>query len=559
MTLNPTVVRSPEGDQAIVIAPGDQMFGGAFEGAKHLNRQTASWHAPKTSPDQEINPNKDTLDARARDLIRNDGYVAGALDTHKDSIVGGQYRLNARPDWRALGFTEEWSEEFQLIAERKFALYAESPLCWIDAARKNGLTGLVRMALAQTFTGGEALAAGEWIEGGRRPYRTAINMIDPDRLSNPFDADDTDTMRRGCEIDKFGATVAFHIREGHPAESYWTRSNYAWKRVPAYMKWGRPQIIHIADIIRPGQTRGVAGITSTLKEMRMTKTFKDITLQNAVVNATFAAAIESELPREMVFSQLGQEQNSGMGWISQYMNALAAYTGQSDNLAIDGVRIPHLFPGTKLNLMPAGTPGGVGTGFEESLLRHISASLGLSYEQFSRDFSKTNYSSARASMLETWKYMQSKKKMVTDRFATLVYLLWLEEEMNDPNTDLPLPKGSEHFYEGTNREAYSRCDWIGASRGQIDELKETQAAVLRISAGLSTREKELARLGDDYRDILDQQLREQKLIAKMGLVFDMSASKPGTLKETDGKTGSNDNDDDDAEENSQGNRNPEKK
>lgn len=559
MSLNPVIVRSPEGDNALTITPQESAFGGAFEGAKQLNRQTASWHAPKTSPDQEINSSKDVLDARTRDLVRNDGYVAGALDTHKDSIVGGQYRLNSRPDWRTLGLTEEWAEEFQLIAERKFALYAESPLNWIDAARKNGLTGLVRMALAQTFMGGEALATSEWIESARRPYATAINMVDPDRLSNPYDGDDTATLRRGCEIDKYGATLAYHIREGHPNDHYFNRTNYQWKRVPAFKQWGRPMVIHIADIIRPGQTRGIAGITATLKEMRMTKTFKDITLQNAVVNATFAAAIESELPREMVFAQLGQEQAGGMGWLSQYMTALAAYTGQADNLAIDGVRIPHLFPGTKLNLMPAGTPGGVGTGFEESLLRHISASLGLSYEQFSRDFSKTNYSSARASMLETWKYMQSKKKLVTDRFATLVYLLWLEEEMNRPDTDLPMPKGADHFYEGTNREAYSRCDWIGASRGQIDELKETQAAVLRIASGLSTREKELARLGDDYRDILDQQLREQKLIAKMGLVFDMTASKPGTLKETDGKAGSNENDDDDTEENSQGNRTPEKK
>lgn len=535
MTFTIEVVRSPEGDNAKSIAPSESMFGGAFEGAKRLNRQTATWHAPSLAPDQEIDPAKMTLDARVRDLVRNDGYIQGALDTHKDSVVGGQYRLNARPDWRTLGLDETWAEEFQIIAERRFMLYAESPMNWLDAARKNGLTGLVRMALAQTFLGGEAIATAEWLTSGARPYHTAIQMIDPDRLTNPFDRDDTAFMRRGVEVDKFGAAQAFHFREQHPSEGYAERPNYSWKRVPAYKPWGRPQVLHIADILRPGQTRGVAGIVAVLKEMRMTKTFKDIVLQNAVVNATFAAAIESELPKEMVFQQLGAGQ-ADLGWLKTYMGALAEYTGNSDNLAIDGVRIPHLFPGTKLNLMPAGQPGGVGTDFEESLLRHICASLGLSYEQFSRDYSKTNYSSARASMLETWKFMQSRKKLVTDRFATLVWMLWLEEEMSRPDTELPLPKGRDHFYEGMNREAYVKCDWIGASRGQIDELKETQAAVLRIAAGLSTREKELARLGDDYRDILDQQLREQNLIKKMGLTFDMSASKPGTLKETDSRS-----------------------
>lgn len=542
------IVRAPEGDVAFGEPGGESMFGGAYEGAKRLNRQTALWQAPSLPPDMEINRDKTTMDARTRDLVRNDGYIQGALDTSKDSIVGGQYMLNSRPDWRSLGLSEEWAAEFQLVAERKFTLYAESPMNWIDAARKNGLTGLVRMALGQTFMSGEALAAAEWLRSGYRPYKTAINMIDPDRLSNPHDLGDTARMRRGVEVDIYGAAQAYHIRDAHPMESYYDRFNGKWKRVPAYKDWGRPQVLHIADILRPGQTRGVSNLVAVLKEMRMTKTYKDIVLQNAVVNATFAAAIESELPREMVFSQLGA---GDMGWLQKYMGALAEYVGSSDNIAIDGVRIPHLFPGTKLNLQNAGQPGGIGSEFEESLLRHICSALGLSYEQFSRDYTKTNYSSARASMVETWKYMQSRKKLITDRFATLVYMLWLEEEMNRPDTDLPLPKGAAHFYDGLNREAYVRCEWIGASRGQIDELKETQAAVLRIASGLSTYEKELAKLGEDYREVFEQRLREQNLIEDKGLVFTMSTSKPGTQKATDSRAvdarPTNDNQEDESE------------
>jgi lambda family phage portal protein len=526
------VVRAPEGDEAFNQLSEEGMFGGAYEGAKRLNRQTALWHAASLPADAEINRDKATLDARTRDLLRNDGYIQGALDTSKDSIVGGQYLLNARPDWASLGLTEKWAEEFQMIAERKFMLYAESPMNWIDASRRNGLTGLVRMALGQAFMSGESLATAEWLTKGGRPYKTAINMIDPDRLTNPHDTSDTASLRRGVEIDYFGAPQAYHIRSSHPMEQYYDRFNGTWKRVPAYKPWGRPQVLHVADILRPGQTRGVSNLVAVLKEMRMTKTYKDIVLQNAVVNATFAAAIESELPREMVFSQLG---GNDLGWLQKYMGALSEYVGSSDNIAIDGVRIPHLFPGTKLNLQNAGQPGGIGSEFEESLLRHVCSALGLSYEQFSRDYSKTNYSSARASMIETWKYMQSRKKLITDRFATLVYMLWLEEEINSPTTDLPLPKGAAHFYDGINREAYCKCDWIGASRGQIDELKETQAAVLRVASGLSTYEDELGKLGKDWREVFTQRAREMGLIKEKGLEFTMSTSKPGTQKETDSK------------------------
>lgn len=44
----------------------------------------------------------------------------------------------------------------------------------------------------------------------------------------------------------------------------------------------------------------------------------------------------------------------------------------------------------------------------------------------------------------------------------------------------------------------------------IDGLKEVQEAVMRIEGGLSTYEKELALMGDDYQEIFRQQLRESQ-------------------------------------------------
>ena len=279
--------------------------------------------------------------------------------------------------------------------------------------------------------------------------------------------------------------------------------------------WGRLQVIHIFEQVQPDQSRGVSSMVSVLKEMKMTKSFRDIVLQNAVVNATYAAAIESELPTETLWDQLGV--GTGDNGVERYLTALAEYTGGAKNLHIDGVKIPHLFPGTKLNLKPMGTPGGVGTDFEQALLRYAAASLGLSYEQFSKDYTKTNYSSARASLVETWKFMQSRKKMFADRFATAVYSLWLEEQINGGLAPLPAGKTAAHFYEGLNKEAYCKCDWIGASRGQIDEYKETQAAVLRIKEGLSTFEEEIARSGKDFREVFAQQAREKTLRKKLGI------------------------------------------
>lgn len=537
------------GSSASEAQPDQRAQGGAYEGSDMHSRELQSWRSPVQSADREINPDKLIADARGRSLTRNSGLMSGAVSIHRDSIVGAQFRLNAKPDYAVLGLDEAWADAFQEEVEAKFTLFAESNDFWIDAQRMNTLTSMIRLMIAGFFSTGEVLATAEWIKERGRPFSTAIQLIDPDRLSNPNDSADDRFLRRGVKRNARGAPQAYFIRESHPTDYTLNGSNtYTWKEVPRYKPWGRLQVIHIIEQMRPDQTRGIAEMVSVLKEMKMTQKFHDITLQNAVVNASYAAAIESELPPDAAFESIGARapgENARLTYIENLMAAMADYASGARNLDIDGVKIPHLFPGSKLKLLPMGTPGGAGSSFEESLLRHTAAGLGLSYEQFSRDYTKTNYSSARASGNETWKYMRGKKKAVADRAATSIYALWLEEAIN-AGAITSLPKNAPSFYEGQNKDAYCKCTWIGASRGQVDELKETQAAVLRINANLSTVEKECANLGEDFREVYAQRKREQDLEKKLGLVSNMAATKPGTMSAARGNA---ENDQQDAADN----------
>nr|DAL65673.1 MAG TPA_asm: portal protein [Caudoviricetes sp.] len=508
----------------------EKAIGGGLEGASRQSRELMTWHTPVISPDQQINPNKDIADARGRDSLQNDGYALGAMHTHRDSIVGTNFRLNAQPVAEVLGADDAWTEEFQQVVESRFNLLADSEDCWFDASRKNTLTGLVRLAVGGHMMTGEVLATAEWLRGMDRPFSTAIQMVSPTRLCNPDGKPDERFLRRGVETNLWGEAVSYWFRLGHPNEPYGDGAAYRWRNVPARKPWGRLQVIHIVEQMQPDQTRGIADMVSVLKQMRMTKRFQDVVLQNAVVNATYAAAIESELPSEVVYAAMGAGGSGLQAALQQYMGAMAEYANTSNKIQVDGVKMPHLFPGTKLALKPMGTPGGVGTDFEQALLRHTAAALGLSYEQFSKDYTKTNYSSARASMGETWKYMQGRKKVVADRFANLIYRLWFEEELNAGN--IPLPRGmtvADFYTDPVKREALVCADWIGASRGQIDEMKETQAAVERIKAGLSTLEKECARLGEDYRRVLKQRAREDRMVKSLGLDALTSDRMSGTM------------------------------
>jgi lambda family phage portal protein len=499
-------------------------LGGACEGAERYSRELAGWRPSVRSVDASILFDKPFNDARGREMGREDGYVSGAESIYRDSVIGSCYRLNAAPDWKVLGATEAWADEFQQAAESLFSLYAESENSWIDASRHDTLTGLLRTAIGGYVSTGEVLASCEWLRSNLRPYSTAIQLIDTDRLSNPRGAMNTAYIRGGIERDIFGAPQAYHIRDGYPNDPFgYNLKVFDWRRVPARKPWGRAMMIHVYERFRPDQTRGISSMVSVLKQMKMTQRFQDVVLQNAVVNATYAATIESELPRDLVMEVLGTDDKDLATRNQAYLGAIAGWSEHAKGLVLDGVKIPHLYPGTKMKLQPAGTNGGIGTGFEESLLRHSASALGLSYEEFSRDFSKTNYSSARAAMTNTWKYMQSRKKMVSDRLATQIYWLWLEEAINAG--DLPTFPSAD-FYDGQNKEAYGKCSWIGAARGQIDELKETQASVMKIAAGLSTLEAEGARLGSDWRELIAQRSREQKLALKLGVNLDLSTQKP---------------------------------
>ena len=505
---------------------------GGYDGASRFEKQIAGWVPPLHSADLDILPDKEMLDTRTRDVVRNDAYIQGGVNIRKDSVVGAFYILNSKPMWELLGKTEEWAEEFQREVEQKFTLWAESPMKWVDASRQNDFTSLIRLGVGMDVLGGEVLATAEWSSARGREYRTCVQMIDPDRLRTPDTYMHDKRVRGGIRRAKNGEPLSAYIRVQHPSDYQIDVQYEHWFREVKWRKpWGREQVIFLREQQRPDQTRAVSAMAAGLREVAITRKFRDVTLQKAVLAATYAATIESEMPSSALYEQLGASVpgsgvngvNSMVSYAQDYLVALNQYVGASKNMLIDGVKIPHLFPGTKLNMVQAGNPAGVGQEFEQSLLRYIAALLGVSYEELARDYTKTNYSSARAAMATTSKYMASRKRLVADALANSIFRLWLEEAINNDKLDTFKASESDQLYTdgvlNTLFDALANCDWIGAARAQIDELKETQAAVLRIKYGLSTHEDELSRLGKDWRKVYAQLERETEEREKRGIVL----------------------------------------
>jgi lambda family phage portal protein len=300
----------------------------------------------------------------------------------------------------------------------------------------------------------------------------------------------------------------------------------------------RPNLLHVFEQKRPGQNRGLSELTSALTEMRMFKKFNRTQLEKNVVAATYAASIESDLPNDIpaaLGAGASSDGSATVDYIASYLEAVNAYSADGKSLHMNGAMIPILPPGTKLNLQNTGAVAPDHDAYVASILRYIASAYNLSYEQLSRDFTKTNYSSARASLGEAWKSLQTKKKMTADRLANFIFRLWLEEAINRNQIEALKRKRVPFFYDGMNADAYSRADWIGAGRGVIDPLKETQADALAIQTRLETREAIIARRsGRDWRAVAKQVKRENDLDTILGLPPVQPVSKQDKADEQNG-------------------------
>lgn len=476
-------------------------------GADQCAPELARWSPQMLSADGELLPEWGTLVARNRDMIRNHGLASGAVQIHLDNIIGAGLRLSAKPDWRALGLTSEWADGWSRNVESQFRQWAEDIDCYCDASRRLTFAGMLGQGYRSYLTSFEILASAEWLPRPGR-FSTAIQMIDPDRLTTPEGVVDSQRLRAGVELDAMGAPIAYWIRSGGTDYLGYDAAMPSWKRVPRETPWGRRMMIHVFDEERPSQTRGKNGIVSVLSGMKMLEKFEQSSLQAAILNAMYAAVVESSMDWQSVGSAIGAEDDPTLGYME---NRNAWHKGGS--IRYNGVKIPHMFPGEKLKLLAPNHPTASFASFEEAFLRKMAGGFNLSYEQFSRDYSKSNYSSARAALLESWRFFSGRRVHIAGRFATQVFALWLEEAIDRGTVEIP--PGAPSFY--AMKTAWTRCKWIGPGRGHIDPLKEANATQVELDMGLTTHEKECAERGEDWEEIAEQRAREQKRFKELGI------------------------------------------
>lgn len=493
----------------------------AHRAASLSARELSSWSPILGSADSDLLGELPTLVSRSRDLVRNNGVANGAIQTLVDNIVGTGFRLAARPDFRVLGKTKEWADEWSRTVESHWRCWAENTE--IDVTGQLTFAGLTTQVFRSSLINGEALVLPLWLPKRDGNFATALQTVEPDRLCNPYGKPDSRYLRGGIELDKFGSPVAYHIRKTHPGDALLNMSDGAmeWERIPAITRFGRKRVLHIHDTERTGQSRGKPILTAVMPLFKMLDHYERSELQAAVVNAMVAAFIETPLDGEAIGEMFG-------GSVDDYIAARNEW-----QIKLQGGSIIPVFPGDKVSSFTPSRPNSAYGAFVENVLRHIGVGLNVPLELLMKDFSKTNYSSARASLLEAWRYFNAQRQWLATAWAKPVYELWLEEAISKGLVEAP------DFY--SNKAAWARCKWIGPGRGWIDPVKEAKASQIRMEIGLSTLEEECATQGQDWEDVLEQRAREKAKMEELGLTVEDIQEQMETMPPTRGvEDGGND-------------------
>ena len=484
------------------------------------SQELSGWLPIIRGPDAEINLHRDRVVGRSRDLVRNNGWATGGISRVTDGAIGAHFRPMPKPNFLALqrlcaACDGAWASELASAIKAEWSAWADDPSRFCDAQQRMTMTQLFRLELRHKLIDGEGIALLLWkpelLEQGGH-YRTVVQLIDPDRLSNPQEAPDTDTMRGGVEIDALGRPIAYHFRRAEPNDWFQARQSVIWDRVERLTPWGRTVVIHDLDAERVDQHRGLGVLTPVVDRFRMLGRYDAAELQQAVLQAVIRTFITS--PNDVEGLNLLGDQASET--LRSYQDQRREYANEYP-VTMDGVRVPRLFPGENITSVAGSGPGAHFADFEHTVLRSISSAMGTSPEQLSQDWSRTNYSSARASLLEAWKTLGRRRGDFAANFAQPVYVAWLEEALDSESGVLRelMPAGAPDFLAA--RAAYSRCRWIGPARGWVDPVKERQGAVLGLDAGFSTLEQECAEQGLEWEEVVRQRAIEVDLFKQLGL------------------------------------------
>jgi len=450
-----------------------------YSGAKQ-GRLTASWLTSNKTADEILRMQLKNLRSRSRDLSRNNDYVRKFFRLLRDNVNGP---MGIRLQGQARHPDGTLDQKLNRILEAGFADWGKRGTP--TACGRLSWRSLQDLVIESVARDGEALLY-EMKGRGVNAHGYALQVLEVDLLDEDLNRKlpNGNLIVMGIEMNPALRPVAYHVLTTHPGEAGYVWAGRKYRRLPA------EDVIHVYSRERATQSRGVPWIHTAIARLQMLGGYEEAELVAARVSSAKMGFFEREEGSE-------------------------GYQGDTDQTGEDVIEMeaePGTFgqlpPGVRFNAWDPQHPTGAFAEFIKAVLRGASAGMGPGYNTLSNNLEDVNYSSLRQGALEERDHYSNIQQWFIEDFHERVYTSWLPLSLLSGATPIPISRLADVSAPKFQPRGW---DWV-------DPLKEVNADIKAIDAGLTSRRRVLAKRGLDFEEIIDelaieQQYAEQKNVS----------------------------------------------
>jgi lambda family phage portal protein len=454
-----------------------ELMGRSYDGASNSRRMRGAGAMPVQL--SAMHAARAPLGSRARYLAANTALGSSAARAWKSALVGTGIKPQSRHPDPAV------RRQINAAFER-----------WNDIADADGnlpFYGLQALAAERMIIDGEAFAAPSFVtDDDRFPLR--IRLIDAEQCDAAYSMPGADgnLIVAGVEIDGLGKRQAYHMFRDRPGLPFGATLERV--RVPA------ESIFHLFDPLVAGQLRGLSWFAPVLVRL-----------------SDLDAAHDAQLMRQKIAALM-------TGFITTGESAAGPFGGDPD---AHGNLEATFEPGV-LNTLNHGEdirfsePVKVGSeviDFLKLTVNEIAAGLGLPASVLSGNVSDANYSSIRAALID-WR-----RRVEMIQYSVLIHQfcrpLWRQFITTSVLSGAIDGRGFER-----DPEAFFSVDWITPRFDWVDPLKDTEAEIAAIEAGLMSPRQAVAGRGYDLELLYQEIADDNRRAAELGLSFSRRSIPP---------------------------------
>ena len=473
------------------------------------------WRPMLREPREDVLRSWTDAAARVIDAVHNSGLLSGGIDQAVANICGTGLRLNLSPDPALFGGNQRDANAWARIAERRYGDWATDPRS-CDLGGRYTVHQLCAQGIRSYFATGEIIATIPFRERPGSSHGTKINLLPSSRLTL---GGATADIVQGVRLDRDGCPTGYVFLNRDV-----TTGTVGEQEVAAFDATGRRQVIHIFDGM-PTATRGITPLAPVLQVIRQWDQLQNARLTASLIQAIFAASIESDAPTEEVMDALRSQEEqvnvdvnaglagSGASSFDMFMSSRFKWYGKTRIDLGQFGKVFHAFPGEKLNFHTPQSPDANYKDFMRMLAREMARCIGITYEMFTLDNEGATYSSLNNETADIHAITMTRRTNLAAPFMHASMLAFLEEDIE--NGGLEFPGGIEAFLR--NRVQVCRADWQGPPRAAADEKKSAEANEVKLRNRAITRAGWSAELGQNWQDNDEQELQEQDNREALGL------------------------------------------